>query len=126
MTDSVNKNLKIGEEVTKVFKSNIPPPTHLSCKSHPVEAFDRSNLAVLAEIESKLDFRKKLQSLNPSVKPFLRGKKSVTECAISSILSLVSHEKSAHSTNQADLFDYILNRENQVNRLAIYHERRFH
>ena len=75
MTDSVNKNLKIGEEVTKFFKSNNPPPTHLLCKSHPVEAFDRSNLTVLAEIESKLDFRKKLQSLNPSVKPFLRGKK---------------------------------------------------
>ena len=125
MTDSVNLNLKIGEEVTKDFKSNIPPPTHLLCKSHPVEAFDRSNLTVLAEIESKLDFRKKLQSLNLSVKPFLQGKKSLTECAISSILSLVSHEKSAHSTNQADLFDYILNRENQVNRLAIYHEHRF-
>ena len=125
MTDSVSKNLTIGEEVSKVFKSTVPPPTHLLCKSHPVEAFDRSNLTVLAEIESKLDFRKKLQALNPSVKPFLRGKKSITECAISSILSLVSHEKSAHSTNQADLFDYILNRENQVNRLAIYHERRF-
>ena len=61
----------------------------------------------------------------PTVKPFSRGKISVTECAISTILSLVSHEKPAHSTNQAGLFDYILNRENQVNRLAIYHERRF-
>ena len=90
-----------------------------------MEVFDHSNLSVLAEIETKLDFRKKLQNLNPSVKPFLRGKKSITECAISSILSLVSHEKSAHSTNQADLFDYILNRENQVKHLGIYHERRF-
>ena len=71
MTDSVSKNLTIEEEVSKVFKSTVPPPTHLLCKSHPVEAFDRSNLTVLAEIESKLDFRKKLQS----VKPFLRGKK---------------------------------------------------
>ena len=85
MTGSVNKNLKIWEEVTKVFKSNAPPPNHLLCKSHPVEAFDRSNLTVLAEIESKLDFRNKLQSLNPSVKQFLQGKKSVTECAMSPI-----------------------------------------
>ena len=75
MTDSVSKNLKIGEKVSKVFKSNVPPPTHLLCKSHPVEAFDRSNLTVLAEIETKLDFRKKLQNLNPSVKSFSRGKK---------------------------------------------------
>ena len=31
----------------------------------------------------------------------------------------------AYSTNQADPYNYILNRENQVNRLAIYHDRRF-
>ena len=38
---------------------------------------------------------------------------------------MVSHENSAYSTNQADLFDYISNRENQVKLYSIYHERRF-
>ena len=28
MTDSVSKNFKIGEEVSKVLKSNVQPPTH--------------------------------------------------------------------------------------------------
>ena len=62
MTDSVSKNLKIGEEVSKVFESNVPPPIHLLCKSHPVEAFDRSNLTVLAKIETKLDSKKSFKN----------------------------------------------------------------
>jgi hypothetical protein len=125
MTDSVSKNLNIGQEVTKLLGSTLPPPNHLLCKSHPVEAFDRSNLSVLAEIENNLEFRKKLESINPAVKSFLRGKTTVVQCAITSILSLVSHDKSARSSNQADLFDFILQRENQVKRIAMYHERRF-
>ena len=59
------------------------------------------------------------------MKSFLRGKTTVVEAAITSILSLVSHDKSAHSTNQADLFDYILQREGQVKHIAMYYERRF-
>ena len=58
MTYSVNKKLTIGEGVSKVFKSNLPTPTHLLCKSHPLEAFKRFNLTILYEIESNLDFRK--------------------------------------------------------------------
>ena len=53
-----------------------------------------------------------------------RGK-SVVECAIISILSLISHDKSATSTNQADLFDHILEREGAVKHVAMYYERRF-
>ena len=63
--------------------------------------------------------------MNPAVKSFLCGKTSIVEAAITSILSLVSHVKSAHSTNQADLFDYILQREGQVKHIAMYYERRF-
>ena len=47
------------------------------------------------------------------------------ECAIASVLSLVSHEKSAHSTNQAELFDHILLQEQQVKHIAMYYERQF-
>ena len=59
------------------------------------------------------------------MKSFLRGKTTVVEAAITSILSLVSHDKSAHSTNQADLFDYILQREGQVKHIAMYYYCRF-
>ena len=123
MTDSVKKNLHIGEGAAKTLQSNHVP-LHLLCKSHPVEAFDRSNLAVLSNIENSLGFRKSLETLNPAVRSFLRGK-SVVECAINSILTLVSHDKSATSTNQADLFDHILEREGQVKHIAMYYERRF-
>ena len=44
-------------------------------------------------------------------------------CGIKSILSLISHDKS--STNQADLFDFILRRENQVKHRSLYQELRF-
>ena len=125
MTDSVSKNLGIEKEVTALLGSSLPPPNHLLCKSHPVEAFDRSNLSVLAVIENNLKFRMKLECINPGVKSFLRGKTTVVECAITSILNLVSHEKSARSSNQADLFDFILQRENQVKHIEMYHERRF-
>ena len=54
MTDSVSKNLGIEKEVTALLGSSLPPPNHLLCKSHPVEAFDRSNLSVLAVIENNL------------------------------------------------------------------------
>ena len=56
MTDSVSKNLQIGEGVAKELESSHVP-FHLLCKSHPVEAFDRSNLSVLAGIEKQLKFR---------------------------------------------------------------------
>ena len=41
------------------------------------------------------------------------------------VLSLVSHEKSAHSTNQAELFDHILQQEQQVKHIVMYYERQF-
>ena len=125
MTDSVSKNLKIGEGVAKILQSLYVPYHHLLCKSHPVEGFDQSNLSVLACVEKELEFREKLQTMNPAVKLFLRGKTSIVEAAITSILSLVNHDKLAHSTNQANLFDYILQRENQVKHIAMYYEHRF-
>ena len=123
MTDSVEKNLRIEEGAAEQLQSEHVP-LHLLCKSHPVEAFDRSNLSVLAEIEKKVKFRESLETINPAVRSFLRGK-SVVECAITSILSLISHDKSASSTNQAELFDHILEREGVVKHIAMYYERRF-
>ena len=97
MTDSVEKNMLIGEGTAEKLQSEHIP-LHLLYKSHSVEAFDRSNLSFLADIEKKVTFRESLEAINPAVRSFLRGK-SVVECAIISILSLISHDKSANSTN---------------------------
>ena len=118
MTDSVSKNLRIGEGAAEILPS-LYVPYHLLCKSHPVKGFDRSNFSVLACVENELKFREKLQTMIPTVKSFLRGKTSVVEAAITSILSLVSHDKSAHSTHQANLFDYIVQRKGQVKHIAM-------
>ena len=40
-------------------------------------------------------------------------------------MNLISHDKSASFTNQADLFDFILQREIQVKHISLYQERRF-
>ena len=47
MTDSVSKNLKIEDGVAETLHSDHKP-YHLLCKSHAVEAFDWSNLEILA------------------------------------------------------------------------------
>ena len=46
-------------------------------------------------------------------------------CAIKCILSFVSHDKSAASTNQAELFGYILRLEQKIKHLSLYLELRF-
>ena len=80
---------------------------------------------MLANLENKLDFRHILTSICPATISFLRGEKSIALAGIKSISSFVSHDKSAASTNQADLFDFVLEREGKVKHLSLYKERRF-
>ena len=82
-------------------------------------------IEVLSEIEKELQLRERFEMLNPGVKSFLLAEKSVAICGIKSIVNLFSHEKSASFTNQADLFDFILQKENQVKHISLYQERRF-
>ena len=89
---------------------------------HTVEALDQSNINVLANLEHALKFRVALKSMNSGVKSFFHGEKSVVLCAIKCILSFVSHDKSAASTNQAKLFYYILCHEGKVKHLSLYQE----
>ena len=124
MTDSVEKNLHIENGIAAALGSSHIP-LHLLCKAHTVEALDRSNINVLAQIEEAVKFRESLESINPGLKSFLRGEKSVALCAIKSILNFVSHDKSSSSTNQAELFDYVLQREKKIKHLSLYQERRF-
>ena len=80
-------------------------------------------IEVLSEIE--LQLRERFEMLNSGMKSFLHGKKSVAICGIRSILNLVSHDKSVSSTNQVDLFGFILRRENQLKHISLYQKRRF-
>ena len=124
MTDAVRKNLHIEDGIARALKSEYKP-FHLLCKSHTVEALDRSNIEVLANLENKLNFRSILMSICPATMSFLRGEKSIALTGLKSILSFVSHDKSAASTNQADLFDFVLEPEGKVKHLSLYKERRF-
>ena len=124
MTDSVEKNLHIEKGIAKELKSNHVP-YHFLCKAHTVEALDRSNITVLANLEHVLKFREALESMNSGVKSFLCEEKAVALCAIKCVFSFVSHDKSAASTNQAELFDYILHSEGKIKHLSLYQEHRF-
>ena len=119
ITDLVSKNLNVEELVGEALQSNHKP-YHLLCKSYVVEPFDCSNLYVLATVENQLKLCEKLRAINVTMRPFLHGFQTVAETGICSIVNLISHNKSASSTNQADLLDYILQRENKVKHIALY------
>ena len=53
MTDAVTKNLEIEEKIAKALDSSRIP-LHLLCKSHTVEALDKSSSEVLNEIEKSV------------------------------------------------------------------------
>ena len=68
---------------------------HFICKSHCVEALDRSNLEMLGNIEKQLCLQTKLGGVNPSMRSFFRGQKAIVVAGIKCILNLITHEKSA-------------------------------
>lgn len=52
MIDAGNKNLSIEELISEAFHSDHQP--YLLCKSHAVEAKDRSNLEFLQKLEKAI------------------------------------------------------------------------
>ena len=124
MTDAVTKNLKIEDTIPEALGSTHRP-LHLLCKSHTVEALDRSNLKVLAGIEDSVNQRHIYGSINPGLKSFFRGKVATVEAGIEALLSLITHDKSGKSSSQADTFDYICEREGVTQRIFAYQQRRF-
>ena len=66
-----------------------------------------------------------MESINPALKSFFRGKTSVVEAGIEAILNLVTHDKSAKSSSQANLFEFICEREGAIKRIFLYQQRRF-
>ena len=113
MTDSVSKNLKIEDLVAEKLSSKHAP-YHLLCKSHVVEKLDASNLDVLAASEERVKLRQHLEAINPALKPFFRGKKTVVVAGIQAILMLVSYGKNGNSSSLAEEFDVVTEREGAV------------
>ena len=52
-------------------------------------------------------------------------KKALVKAGVEALLALISHEKSAKSRSQADLFDNICEREGTRKRVFLYQQRRF-
>ena len=96
MTDAVTKNLEIEEKIAKALDSSHIP-LHLLCKSHTVEALDKSSLEVLNEIEKSVKQQEIFEKINPALKSFFRGKKALVETEIKALLSLITNDKSAKS-----------------------------
>ena len=124
MTDAVTKNLGIAQTISKTLQSSHHP-LHLLCKSHTVEAIDRSSLQVLSTIEKRVNQQQIFESINPALRSFFRGKKALVEAGIEALLTLITHDKSGKSCSQADLFDHICEREGVNKRVFLYQQRRF-
>ena len=74
MTDAVTKNLGI-EETIPASLGSVHHPYHLLCKSHTVEALDRSNLEVLSSIEKKVNQQAVFENINPALRSFFEVKR---------------------------------------------------
>ena len=101
MSDSPTKNLHVPELVSEKLNTQYIPFS-LLCKSHCVEALDRSNLVVLAQMEKHLGMRKKLEGINLSLRSFFRGENAIVFGGIKCLLNLVAHEKFASAATIDD------------------------
>lgn len=106
MTDSVAKNLHIGESVAATLNSNHTP-FHLLCVSHTCEVFDRGNLAELRKAEAQLGIHDILIARMPALKSFLSQNKSVTLVALEALNKLVLND--GHKSSQWELFEQVVN-----------------
>ena len=124
MTDSVTKNLKVEHLVAEMLGSKHIP-RHYLCTAHTSEKFDGALLAVLATIERKISLREKLESSNPQLKSFYRGKKCIVECAFVALCKLITPDVSAKSSSLSDEFDILIEKEGDVKLVSMYQERKF-
>ena len=124
MTVLLQKKLEKEKTIAKALDSSHIP-LHLLCKSRPVEALDKSSLEVLNEIEKSAKHQEIFGKINPALKLFFRGKKALVKAEIEALLSLITHDKSAKSCSQVDLFDFPSEREGVSKRVFLYQQKRF-
>ena len=89
LSESVAKSLLIDKTAAKSLNSTHEP-YHILCKSHSVEN-------VLNELEQSMRLRNTLESVNPALKQFFRGKAAIVEAGIYVLFKLVTYVKSANS-----------------------------
>ena len=77
------------------------------------------------EVEKSVKQQEIFEKINPALKLFFRCKKALVEAGIEALLSLITHDKSAKFCSQADLFDFICEREAVSKRVFLYQQRRF-
>ena len=82
-------------------------------------------MEVLNEIEKSVKQQEIFEKINPALKSFFRDKKALVEAGIEALLPFVTHDKSAKSCCQANLFDFICEREGVSRRVFLYQQRRF-
>ena len=70
-------------------------------------------MSILNDLEQSMKLRNTLESVNPALKPFFKGKAAVLEAGIYALLKLVTYDKSAILCSLADEFDYIVKREGE-------------
>ena len=108
MTDAASKNLEIEKLVPRILNYQHQL-YHILSKSHTRDKLDQSNLSVLSKLEKDIKLRNTLESINPLLKTFFHGKKTVVEAVITALLELVTYNKSANScpclTNLTMLFN---------------------
>ena len=90
-----------------------------------MEKFGQSNLSALSKLEKDVKLRDTLESINPLLKTFFHGKKTVVEASIAAFLKLVTYDKLANSCSLADKFDYVTEREGKTKHMSLYHQRKF-
>ena len=68
-------------------------PHQVLCKAHVVKKLDETNLKVLSTIETELKMHERLETLNPSLKPFFRGEKAIIVAGIKAFKTYFSQKK---------------------------------
>lgn len=82
-------------------------------------------LSVLIDIEKTIALREKLESANPRLKPFFRGKQCIVQCAIVALCKLITPDVSGRSSSLSGAFDLLLEKEKQSRMVYMFQERRF-
>ena len=123
-TDAVSKNYHIGEGIAARLNSSHVP-IHVLCKSHTVEGLDRASLKVLTNcLETPLNLRAKMESINPGLQSFFRSS-TVVQAGMTALLKIVMPDTSANSCSLAVPFERLCIDHGSDKKLTLYKERRF-
>ena len=104
-TDLVTKNLQVEHLVAEELGSNS---SSLSQQYSHIKTFDDVLLSVLTSVEKEISLIEKLESVNPQLKAFYRGREGIAECAFIALCNLITPVTSEKSSLLSDEFYIIL------------------